>query len=107
MHTTTSVTITAINHSYPHLLWTNLPTIPLLPRVQLLPAAYGTNNVTNNTVKLLARILACELLPVNTSMIIIYDSVVVHSQYLALLGTTFTNRQRTRTVFPAISRMLV
>ena len=38
--------------------------------------------------------------------IIIYDSAVIHSQHLALMTDACTNRQRTRTVFPAISRML-
>ena len=83
-----------------------MPTIPLLARVQTLPTAYDTNNVTNNTAKLLARVMACELLPENTPAIFIYDSAIVHSQHLALLGHTYTNRQRTRTVFPAISWIL-
>ena len=101
-----SVTITAINNSTPTSDWRNLPTIPILSRVQPLPAAYGTNNVTNNTAELLARVLACELIPPHTPAIIIYDSAVVHSQHLALVGTTSTHRQLTRSVFPAISRML-
>ena len=50
--------------------------------------------------------MACELLPANTPAIIIYDSTVVHSQHITLLGHSYTNRQRTRSVFPAISRML-
>ena len=83
-----------------------LPIILLLTRVQLLPAAYSTNNTTNNTVELLARVMACELLPLNRPTIVIYDSDVVHSQHLALLGYQYTNCQRTRIVFPAISRML-
>ena len=83
----------------------DLLTIPLLSRVQPLLAAYVTNNITNNTAKLLARVMACELLPLNTPAITIYDSAVVHSQHIALLGHTCTNRQRTRTVFPAINWM--
>ena len=105
-HAAASVTITALNNTHPTRPWMDLPTIPLLSRVQPLPAAYGTNNVTNNTVELLARIMACELLPADTPAIIIYDSTVVHSQHIALLGHSYTNRQRTRSVFPAISRML-
>ena len=70
----------------------HLPTIPILSRVQPLPAAYGTNNVTNNTAELLARILVCELIPPHTPVIIIYDSIVVHSQHMYLVGTTSTNR---------------
>jgi len=101
-----SVTITAINNSHPTKPWMDLPTIPLLSRVQPLPAAYGTNDVTNNTAELLARVLACELLPHDYPAIVIYDSTVVHSQHLALFGKSYTNRQRTRTIFPAISRML-
>ena len=50
--------------------------------------------------------MACELLPEDTPAIIIYDSTVVHSQHIALLGHSYTNRQRTWSVFPAISRML-
>ena len=50
--------------------------------------------------------MACELIPANIPAIIIYDSAVVHSQHLALLTNKCTNRQRTRTVYPAISRML-
>ena len=84
----------------------DLTKIPLLSRVQPLPTAYGTNNVTNNTAELLARVLTYEFLPHDTPTIIIYDSTVVHIQHLALFGTSYTNRQRTRTVFPAISRML-
>ena len=103
---TASVMVTVNNNSHPFQSWTEIPTIPLLSRVQPLPAAYGTNNVTNNTVELLARILAYELIPANMPAVIIYDSAVVHSQYLALMTNTCTNRQRTRTVFPAISRIL-
>ena len=84
----------------------HLPTIPILSRVQSLSAAYSTNNVTNNTAELLARILACELIPSHTPATIIYDSAVVHSQHMALVGTTSTHRQFTCTVFPVISRML-
>jgi len=105
-HAAASVTITALNNSHPTRPWVDLPTIPLLSRVQPLPAAYDTNNVTNNTAELLARIMACELLPADTPAIIIYDSTVVHSQHIALLGHSYTNRQCTRYVFPVISRML-
>ena len=105
-HAAVSVTITAINNSHPTTPWMDLPTISLLSRVQPLPTAYGTNNVTNNTAELLARVLACELLPRDFPAIVIYDSTVVHSQHLALFGKSYINRQRTRTVFPAISRML-
>ena len=101
-----SVTITAINNSNPSRNWMNLPTIPILSRVQPLPAAYDTSNVTNNTAEILARILACELVPPHTPTIIIYDSVVVHSQHMSLVGNTSTNRQLIQTVFPAISRIL-
>ena len=101
-----SVTITVINNSLPTTPWMDLPTIPLLSRVQSLPATYGTNNVTNNIAELLARVMACELLPENTPAIVIYDSAIVYSLHLALLEHTYTNRQRTRTVFPVISRML-
>ena len=105
-YATASITITAINNSTPSRNWMHLPTIPILSRVQSLPAAYSTNNVTNNTAELLARILACELIPSHTPATIIYDSAVVHSQHMALVGTTSTHRQLTRTVFPTISRML-
>ena len=84
----------------------DLPTIPLLSHVQPLPAAYDTDNATNNTAELLVRVMACKLLPEHTLAIVIYDSAIVHSQHLALLGHTYTNRQRTRMAFPAISRML-
>ena len=57
----------------------DLPTIPLLFRVQPLPAAYDTNSVTNNMVELLARIIACDTLPVNIPAIIVYDSAAIHS----------------------------
>ena len=67
---------------------------------------YGTNNVTNNTAELLARILACGLISPHTPTIIIYISTVVYSQYMVLVGITFTHRQLTRTMFPIISRML-
>ena len=105
-HAEDSVTITTINNSHPTKPWMNLPTIPLLSRVQPRPTAFGTNNVTNNTAELLARVLVCELLPHETSAIIINDSAVVYSQHLILFGTSDINRQRTRTVFPAISWML-
>ena len=105
-HTAASVTIAVLNNSHPTQQWIDLPTVPLLSRVQPLPAAYGTNNVTNNTAELLARIMACDLLPADTPAIVIYDSTVVHSQHLALLGHSYTNRQYARSVFPAISRML-
>ena len=54
----------------------------------------------------LAWVLACDILPHDTLSIVIYDSTVVDSQHLALFGTSYINRQRTRTVFLAISRML-
>ena len=47
--------------------------------------------------------MTCELISAHTPTIIIYDSTIVDSQHLALLRITFTNRQRTRTVFPAIN----
>ena len=84
----------------------DLPTISLLSHVQPLPAAYDTNNVTNNTAELLSQIMACELLPENTPAIIIYDSTVVHSQHITLIGHIYANRKRIRSVFPEISRML-
>ena len=105
-YTAVSVTITAINNSHPTKQWMDLPIIPLLSRVQPLPTVYGINDVTNNTAELLVRVLACELLPIDTPAIVIYDSTVVHSQYLALFGTSYTNRQQTFTVFPTISLML-
>ena len=98
-HAAASVTITAIDNSYSTTQWMDLPTIPLLSHVHPLPATYGTNNVTNNTPELLARIMTYKFLPVKTLAIIVYDSVVVHIQHLALLGHTYTNKQRTRTVF--------
>ena len=64
----------------------DLSTIPFLSRVQPLP-----NNVTNNTVELLVRIMATDIVPMCTPVIIIYDSAVVHSQHLALLYNTYTN----------------
>lgn len=84
----------------------DLPIISLLSRIQSLSTIYGTNNVTNNTAELLARILASELVLLGTPTFIIYDSAVVHVQYLALLSTMYTNRQCTRTVFPTISHLL-
>ena len=57
----------------------DLPTIPLLSRVQSLPAVYDINNITNNTAELLARVIAYEIFPENTTEITIYDSVVVRS----------------------------
>ena len=86
-HAVASVTIIAINNSHSTKQWMDLPTILLLSCVQPLPTTYGTNNVTNNTAELLARVLACELLPHDTPAIVIYDSIVVHSQHLALFGT--------------------
>ena len=38
----------------------------------------------------------------DTPVIIIYDSTVVRSQHLALIATTYINRQRTKRLFPAI-----
>ena len=105
-HAATSVTIIAINSSHPTKQRMDISIIPLLFRVQPLPTAYGTNNVTNNTAELLARILAYELLPHDTPAIIIYESTVVHSQHLAIFDTSYTNRQRTRTIFPTIIRIL-
>ena len=104
-HVAASVTITALNNSHPTQQWMKLPTIPSLSRVQSLLAAYGTNSVTNNTAELLARIMVCEILPENIPAIIIYDSMVVHNQHIALIEHSYTNRQRTRSVFQAISRM--
>ena len=105
-HAVASVATTTINTSYPNTYWMDLSTKALLSRVQPRPAAYGNNNVTNNTAELLTRVTANELVPLSTPVIIIYDSAVVHSQHPALLGSTYTTRQRTRTVFPAIRRML-
>ena len=105
-HAATSVTIIAINSSHPTRQRMDISIIPLLFRVQPLPTAYGTNNVTNNTTELLARVLAYELLPHDTPAIVIYDSTVVHSQHLAIFDTSYTNRQRTRTIFPTIIQML-
>ena len=86
--------------------WIDLHTMPLLSRVQPLPAVYGTNNITNYTVEPLVRILACGLLPVHTPVIILYDSTIVYSQHLALLINTYMNRQRIRTMFPEIIQIL-
>ena len=105
-HVAASFTIAAINNSHPFKPWMDLLPIPLLFRVQPLPAAYGTNDDTNNTAEILARIMVYALLPLETPFIIIYDFTVVHSQHLAMIGDTYTNRQRSRTAFPAISQML-
>lgn len=105
-HAAASFTIATINNLHPFKPWMDLLTIPLLSRVQPLPAAYRTNNDTNNTAELLARIMVYELLPLKTPVIIIYDFTVVHSQHLAMIGNTYTNRQRSRTAFPAISKIL-
>ena len=102
-HAAASVTITAINNTHTTKQWPELPTIPLLSRVQPPPIAYGTNDVMNNTTELLARGMAYDLLPIDTPPIIVYDSTVVYIQHLALIGTIYTNRQRIRTVFSAIS----
>ena len=59
---TASVTVTVINNSHPSQSWTELPILPILARVQSLPAAYGINDVTNNTAELLARMLSCKLI---------------------------------------------
>ena len=101
-----SLAILLTINRHPTTPWMDLPTIPLLSHVQPLPAAYDTNNATNNTAELLVRVMACKLLPEHTLAIVIYDSAIVHSQHLALLGHTYTNRQRTRMAFPAISWML-
>ena len=90
-HVVTSVTITPINNSHPTKSWMNLPTIPLLFRVQSLKAAYGKYTITNNTAELLARIMPCELLLLNTPTIIIYDSTGAHIQHLSLIDTAYTN----------------
>ena len=50
--------------------------------------------------------MACGLLLLDTLDLIIYDSAVVHIQYLSLISITHTNRQCTRIVFPTISRIL-
>ena len=73
-HTAASITSTVINNSHLTTQWMDLPSIPLLLRVQPLPAAYDTNNVTNNTAELLVRVMACDFLPENTPAIVIYDS---------------------------------
>ena len=64
----------------------DIPTIPLISRVQSLPVVYGTNNVTDNMAELLARIQVWKFIPVHTPVIIIYDSTVVHSHHLVLLS---------------------
>ena len=73
-HTAASITSTVINNSHLTTQWMDLPSIPLLSCVQPLPAAYDTNNVTNNTAELLVRVMACDFLPENTPAIVIYDS---------------------------------
>ena len=72
--------------------------------MQPLPIVYGTNDATNNTAELLARVLAYKL---NTQII----SSTIQPLYTAniwscLVHHIYNNRQRTRTVFPAISWML-
>ena len=84
-----------------------LSTINFLSRVHLFPAVYGTNYITKHTTVLLACIMASELVSLYTPTIIVYNSTVVYSQYLALLGNTYTNRQRPRIIFLVISRMLI
>ena len=77
-YTGTSVTIIAINNSNQSRKWMHLPIMSIRSQVQPLPAAYGTHNVTNNTVECFELVLACELIPPHTPIIIIYDSTVVH-----------------------------
>ena len=105
-HAVVSIIIIAINNSHLVKPWMDLPTIRLLSRVQPLPTTYGTNNAINNTAKLLERVMVYEITPLNTPVIIVYDSTVVYSQHLVLIGTTYTNRKHTRIVFQAINRML-
>ena len=73
-------------------------------RVQPLPAIFGANASTNNSVKLLARILALEMIPPHTPAIIIYDSDVVYSHHLSLLSNNLTQRRLTHSVLPSISK---
>ena len=67
-------------------------TVLILFQVQLLPTIYSTNTVTYSTAKLFAYIMAREIVLSRTPTIIIYESMVVHSQHLALIGQSCTNR---------------
>ena len=67
----------AINNTTQDNTWLHNPAIPLLLHVQPLQAAYGINPVSNNSAKLLARILTLYLLPSHLPAIIVYVSRVV------------------------------
>ena len=101
-----SAVLLAINNTSRDGTWLHKPTIPLLARVQPLPAAYGTNPATNNSAELLARILALELLPPHIPAIIIYDSQVVHDLHHNLTSAPYTARHLARALYPSISRSL-
>ena len=101
-----SAVLLAINNVSRDGTWLHKPTIPLLARVQPLPAAYITNPATNNSAELLARILALKLLPPHIHAIIIYNSQVVHDLHHNLTSTPYTARHLARALYPSISRSL-
>ena len=111
-HTTTagyaaaSTVFLAIDNTTQDNAWINKPTIPLLARVQPLPAAYGTNPTFNNSTELLARILALEILPPRIPAVVIYDSQVVYELHHNLTSTPYTARHLVRSLYPSTSRSL-
>ena len=50
--------------------------------------------------------MVCEFVPLDTPVIIVYDSIVFYIQCFPLLDTTYTNQHHIRIVSLAISRML-
>ena len=105
-HATASAVFLAIYNTTQDNTRLNKVTIPLLARIQPLPAAYGTNPPSNNSAKLLARILALALLPPHILAIIIYDSQVVHDLHHNLTSIPYTTRHLARSLYPSISRSL-
>ena len=75
---------------------------PILSCVQPLPAAYITNTISNNSTKLLTRILALEFLPSYFPAIIIYEFHVVQDLHHNRTSTTYTSRHIARQLYSSI-----
>ena len=81
----------AISNSHPMKSSIDIATISTILCAYTLLAIYGTNNVTNNTADLLAPIAYSGFVLPSTPIIIVYNSMVVHTQHLSFIGKKYTN----------------
>ena len=79
---------------------TKKSSIPLLIRVQLLPATYGTNTTINDSVENIARIFILELIP--SRLLVIIESKVGHGLRMNLDLSSYISHHLARYLHSSI-----